>query len=92
MKKLYPEVVKHVQISIYDVSPKILPMFDKSLSDYALRNFGRDSIQVKTQRHIVELRKGLPDSSDADSAGCFTLKTKEDGDVGIGMCVWSTGM
>ena len=27
----------------------------------------------------------------ADLQGCYALTTKEDGDVGVGMCVWSRG-
>lgn len=68
-------------------------MFDSSLADYALKLFNRDGIQVKTEHHILELRPGLPGSSDPDAdGGGFTLKTQEDGEVGVGMCVWSTGL
>jgi len=67
-------------------------MFDTSLATYALELFKRDGISIKTEHHIEELRQGLPGGSDEDNrAGCFTLKTKEEGEVGIGMCVWSTG-
>jgi len=67
-------------------------MFDASLADYALQNFQRDGIIIKTEHHIEELRKGLPGAVDpSESASCFTLKTKEGGEVGVGMCVWSTG-
>jgi len=90
MKKLYPDLVEKVQITIYDVAPNILSMFDSSLANYALETFRRDGIEVKTEHHIEELRRGLPGTEDVND-GCLTLKTKEDGEVGIGMCVWSTG-
>jgi len=68
-------------------------MFDSSLAEYALNLFRRDGIQIKTEHHIEELRPGLPGSSNPNTdGGCFTLKTKEDGEVGVGMCVWSTGL
>jgi NADH dehydrogenase FAD-containing subunit len=68
-------------------------MFDSSLAEYALNLFRRDGIQIKTEHHIEELRPGLPDSSNPNTdGGCFTLKTKEEGEVGVGMCVWSTGL
>lgn len=68
-------------------------MFDHKLADYAINLFRRDGIKVKTEHHILELRKGLPSSINAngEGAGCFTLRTREGGEVGIGMCVWSTG-
>lgn len=90
MKKLYPSLVNDVHITIYDVAPKILSMFDSSLADYALETFQRDGIKVRTSHNIEELRRGLPGTPEGD-AGCLTLKTRENGEVGIGMCVWSTG-
>lgn len=93
LRKLYPNLIPHVKISIYDVAPKILPMFDKGLAEYALNLFKRDGIRVKTEHHIQSLQPGLPGSNDPDAdGGCFTLKTKEDGEIGVGMCVWSTGL
>ncbi|TAQ87662.1 hypothetical protein B7494_g4002, partial [Chlorociboria aeruginascens] len=93
LPKLYPDLVPHVKISIYDVAPKILPMFDASLANYALGLFRRDGIQIKTEHHIEELKPGLPgEGIGMNDGGCLTLKTKEDGEMGVGMCVWSTGL
>jgi NADH dehydrogenase FAD-containing subunit len=91
LKRLYPDLIKYVQISIYDVAPNILNMFDKSLADYALEKFKRDGIQIKTNYQTQGLRRGLPGTSDLESDHGFTLTTKQDGEVGVGMCVWSTG-
>ncbi|KAK6332930.1 hypothetical protein TWF718_010758 [Orbilia javanica] len=94
LSRLYPALIPYVKISIYDVAPKILPMFDAKLATYALNLFKRDGISIKTEHHIKELRRGLPDSPEGDSntAGCLTLTTQEEGDIGVGMCVWSTGL
>jgi NADH dehydrogenase len=93
LRKIYPTLTPHIKITIYDVAPKILPMFDSSLAEYALNLFRRDGIQIKTEHHIQELRPGLPGSSNPNTdGGCFTLKTKEEGEIGVGMCVWSTGL
>ena len=63
-------------------------MFDQNLAQYALKNFKRDGISVKTEHHIEELRPGLPGSEDpSNDGGCFTLRTKEDGEFGVGMCM-----
>ena len=99
LAQLYPSLMQYVRISLYDVAPKVLPMFDASLADYAVKTYRREGIKIKTSHHVEELRKGFPD--DPESAqnqdkqlkgGCYTLRTKEEGDVGIGMCVWSTGL
>jgi NADH dehydrogenase len=66
-------------------------MFDKRLADYATNHFRREGIAIKTSHHIQNLRPGLPGTEDADGSSGFTLTTKEDGEVGVGMCVWSTG-
>jgi len=69
-------------------------MFDAKLATYALNLFKRDGIKIKTEHHIQELRPGLPNGQEDifNTAGCLTLTTKEEGDVGVGMCVWSTGL
>ncbi|MCJ1339649.1 hypothetical protein MMC09_004939 [Bachmanniomyces sp. S44760] len=93
LARLFPDLAPLVRITLYDVAPNILSMFDKSLSDYATTMYSRRGISVRTSSNIQELRKGLPGMNDAgNEAGCLTLKTKEEGEVGIGMCVWSTGL
>jgi NADH dehydrogenase FAD-containing subunit len=66
-------------------------MFDSKLADYALKLFDRDGIKIKTEHQIQSLAPGLP-GSPANSGGCYTLKTKQEGEFGVGMCVWSTGL
>ena len=98
LSKMYPDLMKYIRISLYDVAPKVLPMFDKSLSDYAVKQYKRQNVDIKTSHHVVELRKGLPNDPEAKrnqkdqvKHRVYTIETKEEGEVGIGMCVWSTG-
>lgn len=98
MSKLYPTLVPKVRITVYDVAPRILSMFDEKLGQYAMETFKRERVDIRTSHHIQELRPGLPQTRKeeeldevADDQGCYTLTTQEDGDIGIGMCVWSTG-
>ncbi|KAI2471678.1 FAD/NAD(P)-binding domain-containing protein [Annulohypoxylon bovei var. microspora] len=86
--KTYPELMKFINITVYDVAPKVLPMFDKTLADYAMDRFNRDGIKVKTEHHLTRIRP------DEDCEGCLKLKIKEYGDeeVGAGIVVWSTGL
>merc|ERR1719359_2279146 len=90
--------MKYIRISLYDVAPKVLPMFDASLADYAVKQYQRQNIDIKTSHHVEELRKGFPNDEEArenqdrqPKGRVYTIRTKEEGDVGIGMCVWSTG-
>ena len=98
LSKLYPALAPQVRIAVYDVADKVLSMFDDKLGKYALEIFRRAGVEVKTSHHVQELRLGLPRTGSdknmddvADAQGCYTLTTKQDGDVGVGLCVWSTG-
>lgn len=97
LRKLYPGLTDYVRISLYDVAPKVLPMFDATLADYAVRNYKRQGIEIKTSHHVQELRPGFPNEGPEHQpehrmkGGVYTLRTREEGDIGIGMCVWSTG-
>jgi NADH dehydrogenase FAD-containing subunit len=98
LSRMYPDLMQYLKISLYDVAPKVLPMFDASLADYAVKQYKRKNVDIKTSHHVVRLRKGLPNDQDAKDHQekqikhrVYTLETKEEGDVGIGMCVWSTG-
>ena len=98
LSKLYPALAPKVRIAVHDVADKVLSMFDDKLAKYAMETFRREGVDVKTSHHVQELRPGLPrtdcdENTDdvIDSQGCYTLTTKEDGDVGVGLCVWSTG-
>nr|KMM72468.1 external NADH-ubiquinone oxidoreductase 2 [Coccidioides posadasii RMSCC 3488] len=94
MFQIYPKLKDSTRITLYDVAPKVLSMFDKTLSDYAMTVMSREGVEVKTNHHIQELRWGEPHKDPApemDPKGCLTLKTKEGGEEGVGMCVWATG-
>ena len=97
LAKLYPELMPFYSITVYDVAPRVLSMFDQNLAKYAMDTFAREGIEIKTSHHVQELRKGFPDSekgnqSIKDPLTCFTLKTREQGELGVGMVVWSTGL
>lgn len=82
------------KISLYDVAPKVLSMFDESLSRYAMETMKSEGIEIKTSHHPQGLRwgePGAPGPHEMDPKRCLTLTTKEEGEVGVGMCVWATG-
>ena len=94
---IYPSVKNDVKITVYDVAERVLSMFDQQLVDFAMRTYAREGIKIKTSHHVEELRRGLPKAVTdkfpgiSEAEGCFTLKTKENGETGIGLCLWSTG-
>lgn len=88
LARLYPALIPLVRITVYDIAPKILPMFDQALAQYATRTFARQGIAVKTEHHLTRIRR-----ADGPS-GALALRLAESGDedVGAGMVVWSTGL
>ncbi|KZF24722.1 FAD/NAD(P)-binding domain-containing protein [Xylona heveae TC161] len=97
LAKLYPTLIDEFRITVYDVAPKVLSMFDENLGKYAMNHFHREGINIRTSHHPEELRLGVPqadqdDPSIRDKEGVYTLRTTEEGEVGVGMCVWSTGL
>ncbi|KAI1151191.1 FAD/NAD(P)-binding domain-containing protein [Nemania diffusa] len=88
LRATYPGLAAFVNITVYDVAPKVLPMFDQKLAQYAMDTFRRERIAVKTEHHLTRIRP------DDDCAGCLKLRFKEYGDeeVGAGIVVWSTGL
>lgn len=94
MMLLYPSLHELPKITLYDVAPKVLSMFDESLSRYAMETMKSEGIDIKTSYHVKSLRWGAPGAPGPhpmDPKGCLTLHTEEDGEQGIGMCVWATG-
>ncbi|OIW33980.1 FAD/NAD(P)-binding domain-containing protein [Coniochaeta ligniaria NRRL 30616] len=92
LRKLYPDLMQFVRITVYDVAPKVLPMFDQALADYAMKVFNRNGIAVKTQHHLERIRPA--DGYLGSDQGGLKIKIKEYGDeeVSAGLVVWSTGL
>lgn len=88
LRTTYPALAPLVRITVYDVAPKVLPMFDQNLARYAMDTFRRERIDVRTEHHLTRIRP------DAGLPGCLRLRFQEHGDeeVGAGIVVWSTGL
>lgn len=79
LSRHYPSLIPLVSISLYDVAPRILSMFDSVLADYAANHFARQGIHVHTRRTVTRIDDGV-------------VHLKEEGPVKCGMIVWSTGL
>ncbi|KAH8890762.1 FAD/NAD(P)-binding domain-containing protein [Thozetella sp. PMI_491] len=92
LAKIYPNLLPFVRITVYDVAPKVLPMFEASLARYAMDTFRRQGIEVKTEHHLE--RVSLADGNLGSEHGGLKIKVKESGneEIGAGLVVWSTGL
>ncbi|KAI9016018.1 FAD/NAD-P-binding domain-containing protein [Hyaloraphidium curvatum] len=79
LHKLYPDLVKHTSLTVFDVAPRILPGFDKNLAHYAVRKFQRQNMHIRTETRIREVKEDR-----------LVLESGEE--FPFGMCVWSTGL
>lgn len=73
------QLARLAKITVYDVAPNILGMFDKSLRKYTEKTLAREGIKVLTSHHVEKVEAGK-------------LFVKEQGEVPFGMLVWSTGL
>ncbi|KAL7934943.1 FAD/NAD(P)-binding domain-containing protein [Trichoderma chlorosporum] len=92
LKAMYPELMPLVRITVYDIAPKVLPMFDQALAKYAMDTFARQGIEVKTEHHLERVR--VADGALGSAHGGLSIKIKEYGnqEVNAGLVVWSTGL
>lgn len=84
LKRLYPELMRFVAVTIYDIAPKVLPMFDQSLASYATEMFRRQGIKVKTEHHLNRIRR--------EGDHLLLRFVQEEDEIGAGLVVWSTGL
>ncbi|RCI11237.1 hypothetical protein L249_7246 [Ophiocordyceps polyrhachis-furcata BCC 54312] len=84
MSRLYPSLMPFVAVTIYDIAPKVLPMFDQKLASYATEMFRRQGIRVKTEHHLERIRR---------EGDVLMLRIREEPDEQpAGLVVWSTGL
>ena len=78
LKDLYPEVVKYVSISIYDVAPNILSAYDVKLHEYATQQLVKRSIDVAPNTKIEKVDREA-------------IYIKDKGRIPTSMLIWATG-
>ncbi|KAG5995532.1 hypothetical protein E4U43_003018 [Claviceps pusilla] len=84
LSRIYPQLLDMCAITVYDVAPKVLPMFDSKLAAYATETFKRQGIRVKTRHHLTRIRR--------EGRTLMLAIQEEPEEVGAGIVVWSTGL
>jgi len=77
--RLFPGLMNHVTLAVYDVAPTILANFDKSLAEYCMNKFRRSGIEVRTGTVVDKVEDGK-------------LVLKDGKEIPFGCLVWSTGL
>ncbi|KAI3638096.1 hypothetical protein MIR68_003707 [Amoeboaphelidium protococcarum] len=75
----YPSLMKDIEISIYDVAPRILPSFDPALSNYTTKLFTERGIKICTGKAVTEVHQKY-------------FKLKDGSEVPYSLMIWSAGL
>jgi len=78
VKKIFPSLVKDVQITLLQSGSKLLSQFDGILGEYAMKQFQRQGINVKTNSAVVRV-------TDRE------VFLKDGTSIPYGLVVWSAG-
>ncbi|XP_051125724.1 external alternative NAD(P)H-ubiquinone oxidoreductase B2, mitochondrial-like [Andrographis paniculata] len=84
LAKLYPTLMEHVKITLLEATDHILNMFDKRITEFAEKKFGRDGINLKFGSMVTKV-------TEKD----ISIKERSSGqnvNIPYGMVVWSTGI
>lgn len=85
--KWYPDLVKHIKLTLVEAGPGILGSFDKSLSEYYLRRLNEMNIEVRLNTAVTGIDENLIEGEQ------ITTATFADGsEVNFGTMVWSAGL
>ncbi len=77
--KWYPKLAIEAQITLVEATKQILNTFDSTLSEYTMRLFQRESIDIKTNSPVREVTEQSVVLQDGTAINC-------------GLVVWSTGI
>lgn len=77
--RLYPQLYPFVTLTVYNSREVILNSFDKKLSDYAMKKFAKDNIEVRTSVRVKEVKEDGIILSDGS-------------EVKAGLVIWAAGL
>ncbi|KAL4421095.1 hypothetical protein ABPG77_009622 [Micractinium sp. CCAP 211/92] len=78
LRKKYPDLMKHVRVTLLNSAQTILNQFDSKMQQHALENFKRVGVDVRTGVRVTEVTKD-------------TIVLKNGEQLPYGVCVWSAG-
>jgi NADH dehydrogenase FAD-containing subunit len=103
---LHTDILRHydksltrlAKISLYDVAPNILGMFDQNLRKYTEKTFSREGISLLTSHNVDKVEAGklfVKEQGEGQlNPRCYRSPHNIDDDLPVpfGMLVWSTGL
>jgi len=78
VNKKYPGLRNYIEVLLIEAGEKLLSSFDQKLSEYTLKLFNRQKINVKTKSYITKVTRD-------------EIFTSEGNSFGYGILVWAAG-
>lgn len=79
LRKAYPRLLPDVSITLLEATDHILSTFDAALSDYTIRHFLRQQINVRTGSPVTRIERDK-------------VILRNGSEIAFGLLVWSTGI
>lgn len=97
VKKWYPDLVKHIKLTLVEAGPGLLGSFHKSLADYYLEKLRQKSIDVRLSTAVTGVEERWYNADDKgdykEDDHHYTVASFADGtELPFGMMLWSAGL
>eukprot|EP01055_Gregarina_sp_Pseudo9_P005754 Gregarina_sp_Pseudo_9__5753@NODE_846_length_2138_cov_23_896617_g794_i0_p1_GENE_NODE_846_length_2138_cov_23_896617_g794_i0NODE_846_length_2138_cov_23_896617_g794_i0_p1_ORF_typecomplete_len653_score140_92Pyr_redox_2/PF07992_14/1_3e46Pyr_redox/PF00070_27/5_1e03Pyr_redox/PF00070_27/3_4e14HI0933_like/PF03486_14/5_8e02HI0933_like/PF03486_14/1_3HI0933_like/PF03486_14/0_13Thi4/PF01946_17/0_0065Pyr_redox_3/PF13738_6/0_99Pyr_redox_3/PF13738_6/0_46GIDA/PF01134_22/3_2e02GIDA/PF01134_22/0_11Lycopene_cycl/PF0 len=83
LRKQFPGLLKHVKVSIIEMLPKLLPMFDETISKYTSQEFEKTGIERHMECKVTKID---------DQMIHISTKSGEAQSIPYSFCLWASGV
>eukprot|EP01054_Gregarina_sp_Poly1_P009706 Gregarina_sp_Poly_1__9705@NODE_616_length_7127_cov_52_867989_g472_i0_p2_GENE_NODE_616_length_7127_cov_52_867989_g472_i0NODE_616_length_7127_cov_52_867989_g472_i0_p2_ORF_typecomplete_len452_score45_73Pyr_redox_2/PF07992_14/7_6e49Pyr_redox/PF00070_27/1_6e03Pyr_redox/PF00070_27/9_6e15Pyr_redox_3/PF13738_6/0_19Pyr_redox_3/PF13738_6/0_19HI0933_like/PF03486_14/1_6e03HI0933_like/PF03486_14/0_86HI0933_like/PF03486_14/11Lycopene_cycl/PF05834_12/1_1e02Lycopene_cycl/PF05834_12/0_18Thi4/PF01946_17/0_013GIDA len=82
LKQHFPHLSSYASVSVIEMLPKLLPMFDESISKYTAKEFNKNGIQALLEHRVTKIDDHVIHLSDKSG----------DKTIPYGFCIWASGV
>ena len=84
--KWYPDLVKHIKLTLVEAGPGILGSFDKALSEYYLQRLRKKNIDVRLNTALAGI-----DERYIEGEQITVARFNDRSEINFGAMIWSAG-
>ena len=84
--KWYPDLVKHIKLTLVEAGPGILGSFDKALSEYYLQRLRKKNIDVRLNTALAGI-----DERYIEGEQITVARFNDESEINFGAMIWSAG-
>lgn len=95
--KWYPDLIKHIKVTLVEAGPGLLGSFHQSLAEYYLKSLRKRKVDVRVSTAVVGVEDRYYDKDGAHTRGAdkshYTVAVLADGtEIPFATMVWSAGL